>query len=115
MAGIPKRKLDYASWSTDIFDNESSPIYDLLDKFKSDGFLIYFYLCQRAYGTDGYFYKWSFENASRTAIKTGSSINGETVKKAVEHCLEIGAFDKQLFEKYGILTNKEIQKIICLQ
>lgn len=50
MAGRPPKKgIDYAGWSVDIFDNDPK-IDKLLDARGWEGFGIYFYLCQRAYG-----------------------------------------------------------------
>ena len=52
-AGRPlKEGLGYSNWVVDIFDNDSK-IDKLLDSQGAAGFLIYFYLCQRAYGSEG--------------------------------------------------------------
>ena len=51
MSGKAKRKLDYAGWSTDIFDNDTK-IDKLLDAQGWIGFGIYFFLCQKAFGSD---------------------------------------------------------------
>lgn len=110
MSGTPKRGLDYAGWSTDIFDNETNPIDGLLGEYGWDGFGVYFFLCQRAFGTNGYYYEWQFENAPSTARKMGCGITAETVRAAVSLCLELDLFDKAAFENYGILTNRMIQE-----
>lgn len=114
MPGTPKKGLDYAGWATDIFDNESSPIDELLDSQGWVGFGIYFFLCQRAYKTDGYFYRWNYNNASSTARKMGGGVKSETVKQVVSLCLQIGLFDKGLFDREGILTNRMIQERFML-
>lgn len=110
MSGIPKAKLDYAGWATDIFDSESSPFDELLDSQGWVGFGVFFFLCQRAYSTDGYFYRWSYKNAASTARKMGGGVKTETVKQVVSLCLQIGLFDSRLFDREGILTNKMIQE-----
>ncbi len=110
MSGTPKKGIDYAGWATDIFDNESSPIDELLNSQGWIGFGVYFFLCQRAYSTDGYFYRWSYNNAASTARKMGGGIKTDTVKQVVSLCLQIGLFDNRLFDREGILTNKMIQK-----
>ena len=51
LAGKAKRKLDYAGWSTDIFDNDTK-IDKLLDAQGWIGLGIYFFLCQKAFGSD---------------------------------------------------------------
>lgn len=110
MSNTLKVGLDYAGWATDIFDNESSPIDDLLDAQGWVGFGVYFFLCQRAYGTDGYFYRWNFNNAASTARKMGGGVKSDTVKQVVSLCLQKGLFDNRLFDREGILTSRAIQK-----
>lgn len=109
MAGKAKRKLDYAGWSVDIFDSDTK-IDKLLDAQGWIGFSIYFYLCQRAFGSDGYFYKWSFNDCASTARKMGGGISSGTVSEVVSYCLQIGLFDKRLFDEWKVLTSRGIQR-----
>lgn len=110
MAGRPpKRGIDYAGWSVNIFDNDTK-MDKLLDAQGWCGFGIYFYLCQRAYGGDGYFYKWCYDDCATTARKMGGGIGAGTVKETVDYCLQIGLFDKGLFDGWGVLTSRGIQK-----
>ena len=109
MAGKAKKKLDYAGWSVDIFDNDTK-IDKLLDAQGWTGFAVYFYLCQRAFGSEGYFYRWGFDDCASTARKMGCGIGSGTVQEAVGYCLQIGLFHKGLFEKWGVLTSKGIQR-----
>lgn len=110
MAGRPpKEGIDYSGWAVDIFDNDPK-IDKLLDSQGAAGFLVYFYLCQRAYGSKGYYFSWSYDDAATTARKIGGGVGSETVKQAVGLCLQIGLFDKRLFDRDGILTSRGIQK-----
>ena len=109
MAGKPKKKLDYAGWSVDLFDNDTK-MDKLLDAQGWNGFGIYFYLCQKAYGSEGYFYKWGYDDCASTARKMGGGIGSGTVKETVDYCLQIGLFDKVLFDRWGVLTSKGIQR-----
>ena len=104
-----KAGLDYAPWNTDIFENDTK-IDELIDAEGWIGFSIYFYLCQKAYASDGYFYRWTFGNASTTARRMGGGIDSETVVKVVSVCLRVGLFDKLLFDKEGVLTSHGIQR-----
>lgn len=108
MAGRPKSGLDFAGWNTDIFENDTK-IDELIDAQGWIGFSIYFYLCQRAYASDGYFYRWSYANAATTARRMGGGIGSENVRQTVSTCLRIGLFDKRLFEE-GVLTSRGIQR-----
>ncbi len=113
MAGRPPKKgIDYAGWSTDIFDNDTK-IDKLLDAQGTNGFFIYFYMCQRAYGSEGYFYKWGYDDCASTARKMCVGISSGTVRETVGYCLQIGLFDKRLFDEWGILTSRGIQKRYC--
>lgn len=110
MAGRPpKKNLDFSGWDVDIFDNDTK-IDKLLDAQGWNGFGIYFYLCQRAYGSDGYFYRWGYDDCATTARKMGGGIGSGTVRETVGYCLQIGLFDKGLFERWEILTSKGIQR-----
>ena len=109
MAGKPKRSIDFAGWRTDIFENDTK-IDELIEAQGWIGFSIYFYLCQKAYASDGYFYRWSYTNAATTARRMGGGIRSETIRQVVGLCLQIGLFDKRLFDREGILTSRGIQR-----
>ena len=109
MANRPKRGIQYAGWDVDIFENDTK-IDELLDAQGWVGFSIYFYLCQRAYASEGYFYRWSYANAATTARRMGGGIVSDTVRQAVASCLQIGLFNRDLFEAEGVLTSKGIQR-----
>lgn len=109
MAGKAKKKLDYAGWSVDIFDNDTK-IDKLLDAQGWTGFSVYFYLCQRAFGSEGYFYRWGYDDCASTARKMGCGISSGTIQEVVGYCLQIGLFHKGLFDRWGVLTSKGIQR-----
>lgn len=114
MAGRPPKKgIDYAGWSVDLFDNDPK-IDKLLEARGWVGFGIYFYLCQRVYGGEGYFYRWSYDDSATTARKMSFGISAGTVQETVGYCLHIGLFDKGLFDRQGILTSRGIQKRYCI-
>ena len=109
MAGRPKQGIDYSGWSVDIFDGDKK-IDKLLDAKGWKGFGIYFFLCQRAYKTNGYFYEWGYDDCATTARKMGGGINSGTVKETVDYCLQVDLFDKGLFDRWGVLTSRGIQR-----
>lgn len=110
MSRTTKRGIDFSGWATNIFDDEGSPIEELLEAQGWNGFGVYFFLCQRAYSTDGYFCRWEYKNAITTARKMGGGIKPDAVRQVVSLCLRIGLFDKDLFARESILTNKTIQR-----
>lgn len=109
MARPPKKGIDYSGWSVTIFDNDTK-IDKLLDAQGWTGFGIYFYLCQRTYGGEGYFYRWGYDDCASTSRKMGGGIGSGTVKETVDYCLQIGLFDKRLFDRWGVLTSRGIQR-----
>ncbi len=109
MAGKAKKKLDYAGWSVDVFDNDVK-IDRLLDAQGWTGFGVYFYLCQKAFGSEGYFYRWGYDDGASTARKMGCGMGSGTIREIVGYCLQIGLFDKGLFDRWGVLTSRGIQK-----
>ena len=108
MAGKPKKRIDYAGWSVDIFSNDNK-IDKLLDAQDWTGFGVYFYLCQMAFGGEGYYYEWDYGLCASIARKMGGSINSGKVKETVKYCLRIDLFNKPLFDRWGILTSRGIQ------
>lgn len=113
MAGRPKKRIDYAGWSVDIFSNDTK-IDKLLDAQGWVGFGIYFYLCQMAFGSEGYYYEWCYDLCATTARKMGGGVGAGTVRETVDYCLQIGLFDKRLFDGWGVLTSRGIQKSYLL-
>jgi hypothetical protein len=110
MAGRPlKESLDFSGWDVNIFDNDPK-IDKLMDAQGCVGFVIYFYMCQKAYGSNGYYYSWCYDDSATTARKIGGGAGAQSVEETVRYCLQIGLFDKRLFDGWKILTNEDIQK-----
>lgn len=110
MAGRPpKQSIDFAGWNVNIFDCDRK-IDKLLDAQGCTGFVIYFFLCQRAYGSNGYYYSWCYDDAATTAKKIGGGAGAQSVEETVRFCLQTGLFDNRLFDRWKILTSRGIQK-----
>lgn len=110
MAGQPKRGLDFAAWDVHLFDDDER--FDvLIDAQGWDGFGILFWICTKAYATNGYYYEWREETSAATIAKRMSGgIKSDTVNQVVKLCLRIGLFDNGLFDRESILTNKMMQE-----
>lgn len=110
MAGQPKQGLDFAAWDVHIFDDDER--FDvLIDAQGWSGFGVFFYICTKAYATNGYYYEWR-EKTSAAAIakRMSGGIKSDTIKQVVQLCLQIGLFDNGLFDRERILTNKMMQE-----
>ena len=110
MAGQPKRGLDFAAWDVHLFDDDER--FDvLIDAQGWDGFGVFFWICTKAYATNGYYYEWREETSAATIAKRMSGgIKSDTVNQVVKLCLRIGLFDNGLFDRESILTNKIMQE-----
>ena len=110
MAGQPKRGLDFAAWDVHLFDDDER--FDvLIDEQGWDGFGVFFWICTKAYATNGYYYEWREETSAATIAKRMSGgIKSDTVNQVVKLCLRIGLFDNGLFDRESILTNKMMQE-----
>lgn len=110
MAGQPKQGLDFAAWDVHIFDDDER--FDvLIDAQGWSGFGVFFYICTKAYATNGYYYEWREEtSAAAIAKRMSGGIKSDTVKQVVQLCLQIGLFDNGLFDRERILTNKMMQE-----
>ena len=109
MGRARKKSIDFAGWDVHIFDGDTK-IDKLIDAQGWFGFSIYFFLCQKAYASEGYFYRWSYDDSATTARRMGGGIGSETVEQTVATCLQIGLFDKRLFDREGVLTSRGIQR-----
>lgn len=110
MAGQPKRGLDFAGWDVHMFDDDER--FDvLIDAQGWNGFGVFYFICTKAYATNGYYYEWR-EKTSAAAIakRMSGGIKSDTVKQVVQLCLQIGLFDNGLFDRERILTNKMMQE-----
>ena len=108
MARHPKKGIDYSSWDVDVLLGDTD-IDKLMESQGCAGFTVYFYLCQMAYKFEGYFLKWSYDDAATTAKRVGGGVGSEAVIQTVNLCLRLGLFHKGLFDKYSILTSRRIQ------
>lgn len=110
MAGQPKRGLDFAAWDVHLFDDDER-FNVLIDAQGWDGFGVFFWICTKAYATNGYYYEWREETSAATIAKRMSGgIKSDTVNQVVKLCLRIGLFDNGLFDRESILTNKMMQE-----
>lgn len=54
MAGRKKREgIDFSGWDVDVFEDEK--IIQLVDRLGLNAFVVFFAVCQRAYGARGYY------------------------------------------------------------
>ena len=88
--------------------------FELIEaEFGIKGFAVIVKLFQRIYGGHGYYCEWNEDIAFLFAKQNSLSSNGASnnlIHEIVSASIRRGIFDKEVFEKYGILTSKGIQK-----
>lgn len=106
MARPSKQGLDYFPLDIDFFNDPK--IRHIIAKFGSRGVVVILQLYCRIYRS-GYFIEWS-EDELRIFAKYDLGLPVPQVKAIIEEALNRSIFDKQLFEKFNILTSGGIQK-----
>lgn len=82
---------------------------DLIEaEFGITGFGVVVQLLREIYGKQGYYIEWTTEVALLFAKKIG--LGGSAVSEIVSASIRRGMFDKDLYEKYQVLTSNGIQK-----
>lgn len=83
--------------------------FELIEaEFGLTGFGVVVHLLMEIYGKEGYYIEWTNEVALLFAKKIGAGVG--VVSEIVEASIRRGMFDKELYEKYHVLTSRGIQK-----
>ena len=83
--------------------------FELIEaEFGLTGFGVVVHLLQEIYGKEGYYIEWTKEVALLFARRCG--LGGGVVSQIVEASVRRGMFDKEIYDKYRVLTSKGIQK-----
>lgn len=99
-----KSGLDYFPLDVNLDDK----IALIEAEFGLTGFAVIVKLYQKIYGEQGYYCEWTNEVALLFGHRIG--LGGNAVSEIVRASIKRGIFDKNLFDKYGILTSTGIQK-----
>jgi hypothetical protein len=98
-------KLGIEYFSLDVLPDEKVEYIETL--YEAEGFYLWIKLLQRIYSS-GYFIKWSkFHLAS---MKKQTGIQMDKIEEILASCLEVGLFNQELYDQYGIITSRGIQK-----
>ena len=83
--------------------------FELIEaEFGLTGFGVVVHLLQEIYGKEGYYIEWTEEVALLFGHKVG--VGGSVVSEIVEASIRRGMFDKEIYDKYRVLTSRGIQK-----
>lgn len=103
MARQTKSGIDY--FPLDVSMDDSIKLIEA--EFGIKGFAVVVKLWQKIYGGEGYYCEWTEEVA--LLFKSEVALGGDVVSEIVNASIRRGIFDKEKFDKYGILTSKGIQ------
>lgn len=113
MARPLKNSLAYFSFDTDFFNCRK--IRRLLNGiggkggFGGKGALVFICLLCEAYRENGYFIEWDAEYSQDIADLLGAGFSAGLVNEVKTVCLEIGLFNKDLYDRHKILTSASMQ------
>jgi hypothetical protein len=105
MSRPSKKGLEYFPLDVDFFADDKIDV--LLYQHGPLGVLFYIEMLCRTYRV-GACYKWDDRFFGFLQRKLGG--NEEEIRGIMKTCLEVGLFDKEVFENTGFLTSKGIQK-----
>jgi len=105
MARPQKVGLDYFPLDVDIDQDDKVAIIEA--QYGIKGFGIVIKLFMHIY-KNSYYYEWTEKEQLLFSKRVNVNIN--EVNDVVNDCIKWGLFDKQLFQKYKILTSRGVQK-----
>ena len=101
-----KNGIDYFSFDVQLDDK-----FELIEaEFGLTGFAVVVKLFQKIYGGQGYYCEWTNDVALLFSKKIGRELGGNVVSEIVNASIKRGIFDKEMYEKYQILTSAGVQK-----
>ena len=102
MARPIKQGLDY--FALDVTMNDEVEIIEA--EHGLEGFAILIKLFQKIY-SEGYYYNWG--DKEQILFSNRVSVDRNKVVRIVSDCLKWNIFNRELFEKYKVLTSRRIQ------
>ena len=107
MARLTKSGIDYFTFDVDFFQDEK--IQFVSARFGTRGESIAVRLLCKIY-RNGYYTEWNDDTALLFAKGVGDGCQDSCAKDVVYELLKRGFFDRSIFERFGILTSRGIQK-----
>lgn len=91
------------------FPSANSTALKLVEaKFKLRGIAIYLKLLQKIFNEEGYYFEISDDVI--LLLKQEMGVNDNIIPELIKECIARGLFNKEMYEKYSILTSDNIQK-----
>ena len=103
MARPIKVGIDY--FGVDVTPDEKVEYIE--STYEAEGYYLWIKFLQRVYST-GYYMEWNKYQAA--AMKKATGISLERIDEILDVFLEVGIFNRELFDEYSILTSRGVQK-----
>ena len=101
--------IQYYPISVVLFDEVPMELTEA--KFGMKGTAAVMKLLSKIYKESGYYLLWGKEQCTLFTNKAGRELTEDEMQGIVDILVEKAFFDKETYEKYGILTSVEIQKV----
>lgn len=79
-------------------------------RFGLKGVAVVIKLLCKIYKENGYYLTWNGEQRALFSVKAGRDVSEDEMQGIVDILVEKGFFDRELYEKQGVLTSAEIQE-----
>lgn len=107
MGRLNKVGIDYFPFDVDFFHDEK--IEFISARFQTKGESILIRLLCKVY-RNGYYTGWNTDESMLLAKRAGNNISPTLVSEVVRESVKRGFFDEAIFNQFGVLTSKGIQK-----
>lgn len=97
-------------WSFDIGLFRDKKIRQIKGEFGLKGVMIFLYVLNAIYETNGYFLKWDDDDCYLMSEDVGDGCSASLIKKVIERCVRRSLFDERIFNVLGVLTSESIQR-----
>ena len=108
---MAKKGLDYFSFDVNFFDNDKVALIEA--EFGMKGVFVLLKLLCKIY-SEGYYCEWGEDQCllftSRKLKPSIPDLTARVTQQVVESLVKRNFFNKELYEKHGILTSKNIQE-----
>lgn len=105
MARPQKKGLDYFPLDVDVFQDYK--IKNLLSVFGAAGITLFFYVLCEIYRVDGYYLEVNDEFIP--IVAEDLHIGFDDIENMLAEMLSLKLFDREIFDKYNIITSKDVQ------
>lgn len=99
--GFPAVKID-----TELFEKESTKV--IINEYGSDGITTLIFTILAIFRNEGYYLYFDDDFVDYTSNQTG--ISAHIVENVIGMAVDIDLFDSDVFEKFSVLTNKDLQR-----